>query len=317
MSQSSNPIFVGIDVAKSFFDLASSDARRVQRFAFDDQGLSRAVEHLRQVAPARVLMEATGRLERPLARHLSDAGFDVAIINPRQVRDHARARGVLAKTDAIDARMIASFAHSVQTRPWHAPSKEAEKLMAFVTRRRQLIEIRIAESNRLERLEDDEVRDLIHQVLDGVIAQIKSLEQRIAQLLKHTHSLRQRAALLQSVPGIGAVTSAVLIAELPELGSLYRQQIAKLVGVAPVNRDSGIFRGKRTIGGGRVSVRNALYMAALVAAHRNPVFKAAYQRLVALGKPKKLALVAIARKLLTTINVMIRDNQPWNPRTTP
>jgi len=309
----SNPIFVGIDVAKYFFDLASSDARRVHRFTFDDQGLSRAVEHLRQVAPKRVLMEATGRLERPLARHLHDAGFDVAVVNPRQIRDHARARGVLAKTDAIDARMIASFAHSVETRLWRLPSKEAEKLTALVTRRRQLIDLRIAETNRLERVEDDEVLDSIHQVLNGVIAQIKNIEKRIAHLLKSTPGIQDRAAILQSVPGIGPTTSAVLVAELPELGALNRQQIAKLVGVAPVNRDTGLFRGKRTIGGGRKHVRNALYMAALVAAHRNPVFKTLYQRLLALGKPKKAALIAVTRKLLTTINVMIRDNQPWNP----
>lgn len=258
-------------------------------------------------------MEATGRLERPLARHLHDAGFDVAVVNPRQIRDHARARGVLAKTDAIDARMIASFAHSVETRLWRLPSKEAEKLTALVTRRRQLIDLRIAETNRLERVEDDEVLDSIHQVLNGVIAQIKNIEKRIAHLLKSTPGIQDRAAILQSVPGIGPTTSAVLVAELPELGALNRQQIAKLVGVAPVNRDTGLFRGKRTIGGGRKHVRNALYMAALVAAHRNPVFKTLYQRLLALGKPKKAALIAVTRKLLTTINVMIRDNQPWNP----
>lgn len=303
--------FVGIDVSKQFFDLAATHHADVRRFAYDAQGLADLVEHLRRLRPPLIVMEASGGLERPLLHHLIMHGFAVAIVNPRQIRDFARAFNQLAKTDAIDARIIARFAQTVHPRACEMPGEHEQKLQALVTRRRQAVESRAREINRLDRTHDAAVAAMIQQVIDLYTHQIVMLDTQIAQLIDQIPALRQRAVILRSAPGVGPATTGTLIAELPELGRLNRQQIAKLVGVAPINRDSGQMRGKRTTIAGRASVRKALYMATLVATRHNPTVRAFYQRLLANGKSKMVALVAAMRKFLTILNLMLRQQTPW------
>jgi transposase len=303
---------VGIDVAKHSLEVASNGSRRVRRFGYDELGVRALVTHIATLSPQLVVMEATGGLERGLAHRLLRARFNVAVVNPRQVRDYARAFNQLAKTDAIDARMIASFAEAVRPRSIDLPAAYEEKLQSLVTRRRQVISSRVRESNRLDRTHDREMRRTIQQAISLYTRQLERIDRQMATLIAQTPQLQHRATILRSAPGVGPATTATLIAELPELGRLNRQQIAKLVGVAPINRDSGTMRGKRTTCGGRTSVRNALYMAALVATKHNPIIAAFYQRLIAAGKSKMTALVAAMRKLITILNVMVRDNQPWN-----
>jgi transposase len=303
--------FVGIDVAKQSFDVASNRTRDVRQFIYDQHGLEQLVEHLRTLSPRLIVMEATGGLERRLLHQLIIAGFSVSIVNPRQIRDFAKAFNQLAKTDAIDARIIASFAEVVQPRRCELPQEYEQKLQALVTRRRQVIEARVRKVNRLDRTHDDQMISMIQQAIDLYSRQLKQLNEQIEQLIDQTPALQQRAAILRSAPGIGPATTGSLIAELPELGRLNRQQIAKLVGVAPINRDSGQMRGRRTTTAGRTSVRNALYMATLVATRRNPQIAAFYQRLLSNGKSKMVALVASMRKFLTILNLMIARQTPW------
>jgi len=303
--------FVGIDVAKLSFDVASNRTRDVRQFIYDQHGLEQLVEHLRTLSPHLIVMEATGGLERRLLHQLIIAGFSVSIVNPRQIRDFAKAFNQLAKTDAIDARIIASFAEVVQPRRCELPEEYEHTLQAMVTRRRQVIQARVREVNRLDRTHDDQMIMMIQQAIDLYTRQLKQLNEQIEQLIDQTPALQQRAAILRSAPGIGPATTGSLIAELPELGRLNRQQIAKLVGVAPINRDSGQMRGRRTTIAGRTSVRNALYMATLVATRRNPQIAAFYQRLLSNGKSKMVALVASMRKFLTILNLMIARQTPW------
>jgi transposase len=302
---------VGIDVALHTLEVADTSSSRVRSYAYDDPGLRRLASDLHDLAPDQVVMEATGGLERRLAHALHHAGFNVAIVNPRQIRDFARAFNQLAKTDAIDARVIARFGQVVQPRPMEAPNASALQLQVLVARRRQIIHGRVAEANRLARMDDPIVRGMIQAVLDLYDDQRAQVETHIAEIMRHDEAMKQRQDLLRSTPGVGPATAGVLIAELPELGRLNRQQIAKLVGLAPINRDSGLMRGKRTTGGGRVAVRNALYMATLVATKHNPAIRTFYQRLVANGRPKMVALVASMRKLLVILNIMIRQKSPW------
>ena len=302
---------VGIDVAKHSFDLATSRSKQVRHFTYDDHGLGELVKHLRTVKPRLVVLEATGGLERRLHRSLTPVGFNVAIVNPRQIRNYARAFNQLAKTDQIDARIIASFAQTVQPRPSELPAKHQDTLRSLVTRRRQVISNRVRETNRLDRTHDGDVRRMIKQAIALYSRQLEQIDRKIAKIIDENRDLQERASILQSAPGVGPATTAALIAELPELGRLNRQEIAKLVGVAPINRDSGMMRGTRTTVAGRTNARNALYMAALVATRHNPTIRAFYQRLLANGKPKMVALVASMRKLLTILNIMIRDNKSW------
>lgn len=317
-SQDHHIIFAGIDVAKHSFDTATSQSSEVLHSTYDERGLRELVKHLHKAKPELIVMEATGGLERGLHHHLTHAGFNVAIVNPRQVRDFARAFNQLAKTDQIDARIIALFAQMIQPRTTAVPAKHEEKLQSLVTRRRQVVKNRVQESNRLDRTHDRDVRRMIEQLIAFLTRQLEKIEQQVAKIIEENHDLQQRAEILRSMPGIGPATSAALVAELPELGRLNRQEIAKLVGVAPpgaINRDSGMMRGKRTTGGGRSSVRNALYMATLVATRHNPAIRTFYQRFLAKGKSKMVALIASMRKLLTILNVMIKENQPWKLNT--
>lgn len=311
MNSHQHHTFVGIDVAKHAFDVASNRTKDVRHFIYDQHGLEQFIKHLRTLSPRLVVMEATGGLERRLLHQLIIAGFSVSIVNPRQIRDFAKAFNQLAKTDAIDARIIASFAELVQPRKCELPEQHEQKLQALVTRRRQAIDARVREVNRLDRTHDDQMIAMIQQAIDLYSVQVKQLNEQIEQLIDQTPLLQRRAAILRSAPGIGPATTGALIAELPELGRLNRQQIAKLVGVAPINRDSGQMRGRRTTVAGRTSVRNALYMATLVATRRNPQIAAFYQRLLGNGKSKMVALVASMRKFLTILNLMIARQTPW------
>jgi len=307
-------IFVGLDVSKSRLDLAVAEQNAGAAFANDEAGIAALVKHLHDLAPRLIVLEATGGHETPVASALGMASLPVAIVNPRQVRDFARALGRLAKTDTIDAAVLALFAARVRPEPRPLADPAQRALGALVTRRRQLVEMLTAERNRLA-LADGAVRA-------DIAAHIRWLEQRVKDVnadlhrhLKASPLWRAQEQLLRSVPGIGPTTAAVLIAELPELGRLSRRQVAALVGVAPFNHDSGTHRGVRVTWGGRATVRGALYMATLVAVRRNDVLRTFYHRLRAAGKAPKLALVASMRKLLTIVNAMVKAKQPWCPRT--
>ena len=309
-------VCVGVDVAKSAMDVAVTDSEKVRQFANDDVGIGEAVGYIAALEPAAIILEATGSLEMPLAAALQASGLPVVIINPRQVRDFARATGTLAKTDSIDARILALFGARVKPEIRPLPDAKAREMRRLLTRRRQLVEMLTAEHNRLGRAGED--------VRMGIEGHIRWLEEALSEInddlddrIRHSPSWLEKSKLLKSVPGVGRVVSSTLLIELPELGSLNRRKIAALVGVAPLNRDSGTIRGRRTVWGGRAKLRASLYMAALVASRCNPVIAAFYQRLVDAGKPKKVALTACMRKLLTILNSMIRTRSVWQPHTLP
>lgn len=305
--------FVGLDVAKATIDVAVVPHEDQWHVDHTEAGLSGLVVRVQALAPTLVVLEATGGYETTLAGLLVDAGVPVAVVNPRQVRDFARAMGQLAKTDAIDARILAMFASKIQPAPRPLPDAATQDLTALVTRRRQIVEMLGAERNRLL-LARTPLRRGVRDHIRWLERQLAALDADIAALIRQSPVWRERDDLLRSVPGIGPQTASLLITHLPELGRLTRQQIAALVGVAPLNRDSGRHRGRRTTWGGRATVRAGLYMATLVATRYNVVIRNFYQRLVAIGKPKKLALVASMRKLLTILNAMMQHQQPWTPR---
>ncbi|MDG4694988.1 IS110 family transposase [Providencia sp. CRE-3FA-0001] len=310
-----SPLCVGIDVSKATLDIAASSTIEQFSVANDTDGFDFIIAELRQYDVALVLMEATGGLEAAVACALQAEGFEIAVVNPRQARDFARAMGYLAKTDRIDARVLTQMAEVINRHPERErfiralPDVERQVLSAMVVRRRQLISMLVAERNRLYPAHPQSRKsiNIIMKALEDELARID--EDMNNHIQNHFKELSER---LSRVKGVGAMTVAALLAEVPELGNLSRREISALVGVAPVNRDSGSMRGRRTIFGGRTSVRTALYMATLVATRFNPVIKAFYTRLVAAGKPKKVALVACMRKLLTILNAMLRKNEEWN-----
>lgn len=304
--------FVGIDVSKRTFDVAVHDVQEEPRSeANDEAGIARLVATLQELAPALVVVESTGRLQMPLVGALAAVGIPVAVVNPRQVRDFAKAMGHLAKTDRIDAKILARFAHAVRPEVRALPDEETRELAAMVTRRRQLIDMLTAERNRLDGT-PKAVRKGIQVHVRWLERQLKQTDKDLNGKLRNSPLWREKDKLFQSVPGVGPKTSMTLLADLPELGKLNRKQIAALVGVAPFNRDSGAFKGRRAIWGGRAPVRAVLYMAAVSASSHNPVIAAFYSRLVNAGKPKKVALTACMRKLLTILNAMARTGTPWN-----
>jgi transposase len=308
-------VFFGIDVSKDSFDVAQFPSGPAPRsFPQSDVGFADFSATLPDPKQCLITLEATGGYESDLVAALAAAGFVVAVVNPRCVRDFAKGIGVLAKTDRIDAAVIARFAHDVKPRPRAEISEKQADIDHLVARRRQLVELRTAESNRLASARTAAVRASIDKVLKTLKAEIAAVDQAIQQLVKSDDEWKGKAQVLQSVPGIGPVTATTLIAEVPELGKLNRQKIAALVGLAPYNRDSGIFRGKRSILGGRAGVRSALYMAALVAYKKNPLIKAYAQRLIDAGKPIKVVLTACMRKLLVILNTMVKNNSLWNPQ---
>lgn len=304
-------IYVGIDVAKASLDVFAGSDHGHRRFEHNPDGLARLITWLRELRPRRIVLEATGGLERTLARRLLEAELPTAVVNPRQVRDFGRALGRLAKTDKIDARLLADYARLFRPRPAEPISDQARKLRAARARRRQLMAMVVAERNRLDRCDDAEIREMIEQALRQLKEQLGQVDRRIEALVREDPELHRRARLLASVPGIGAATAATLVGELPELGRCNRQQIARLVGVAPINRDSGTLRGRRTTGGGRHHVRTALYMPTVVASRHNPVLRRFYQHLLANGKEKMVALTACMRKLLSILNRLIKEDRTW------
>lgn len=307
--------YAGIDVAKDTLDLAvgsSDNGFSIMNYAYDSEGIQAVIDRLCAEAPAMVVLEATGGYEAAIAAELSNTGLPVAVVNPRQVRQFAQATGELAKTDRIDARMLALFAERVRPEARPLSSEEEEAFAALVARRRQLVEMLTMEKNRLHRANRAVRKDLQTHIL-FLKARLKDVDRELKTTVQESSLWREKDQLLRSVPGIGATLSAVLLAELPELGSLTPKEIAALVGVAPFCRDSGTHRGRRSIWGGRRSVRSALYMGALVGIRHNHVLRGFYERLLQRGKPKKVALVAATRKLLVMLNAMIRDGAAWNP----
>lgn len=304
-------MFVGIDVSKDQLDIHILPGGESFAVARDGEGLALLCERLLQLSPGLIVLEATGGFETVVACALAAAHLPLAVVNPRQIRDFARSIGRLAKTDAIDAEVIARFAEAVRPEPRPVADEEALLLGELVARRRQLIEMMVAERNRRRRLTNHTLIKALDRHLDLLQRQLSELEGDIDDSIRGTPAWRAKEDLLTSVPGIGPKIARTLIAELPELGMLDRRKIAALAGVAPFNRDSGMFRGRRRIAGGRAPVRSALYMSVLVAIRRKLPLAETYQRLRLAGKPAKVAIVACMRKLLTILNAVLRDQTPW------
>ena len=305
------PSFVGIDVSKDRLDVYVLPSRQSFAVTRDGEGLDQLVSELRRLAPALIVLEATGGFELIVAAALAGAGLPLAVVNPRQIRAFARAIGRLAKTDALDAEVIALFAERIRPEPRPLADAASQALADLVARRRQVVEMIGMEANRRRQARSAKVRHTIEAIVRTLEAQLNKLDHDIDEMVRGSPAWRATDELLTSVPGIGDVTARTLIAELPELGRLDRRRIAALVGVAPINRDSGQMRGYRAIAGGRAAVRNTLFMATLTAIRWNPVLKAHYQALVARGRPKKVALVACMRRLLGILNAILRSDTPW------
>lgn len=306
-------VYVGIDVAQDHLDVAIRPSGEEWREEHTLDGIGRLVWKLQSHGVHLVVVESTGGLETALVGELAGAGVGVAVVNPRQVRDFARAVGRLAKTDALDAQVLAHFGEATQPEPRPLAEPDTQQLQALVARRRQIVGMLTAERNRVRRASRP-VRPGIQRHIEWLEQEREDLDQDLGGFLQESPLWRVKEQLLRSVPGVGPVLTATLLANLPELGSLDRRRIAALVGVAPFNRDSGLWRGRRSIWGGRSVVRAALYMATLVASRCNPVIQRHYQRLLEAGKTKKVALTACARKLLTILNAMVKNGEPWNPQ---
>lgn len=306
-----NKFYVGIDVSKSKWDVAVTGMKKVHTFSADAAGEEELLELLQPIEVELVCVESTGNYEHRLLSLLYEHGYQVAKVNPRLPRDFARSMNLLAKTDRIDARILVMYAERYQPRPTPKPSENTEKLNALSARRRQLLDMQTQEKNRLDTIIDPRMRESIERHLEYLGQALADITRQMNELVQQDNKLRDNSAILQTVPGIAQLTANRLSIELPELGQLNRKQIARLAGVAPINRDSGTLRGKRTTGGGRAHVRNAMYMPTIVATQRNPKIKAYYQNLLAKGKSKMTALIASMRKLLTILNVMIREQKPW------
>jgi len=305
------PSFVGIDVSKDRLDVHVRPSGQTLTAARDSTGLQQLVGSLRKLAPALIVLEATGGFEITVAAALASAGLPLAVVNPRQIRDFARATGRLAKTDALDAQVIALFAERIRPEPRPLADADSQNLAELIARRRQVVEMIGMETNRLYQVRNARVQRMLRTTVNTLTAQLAELDRDIDDTIKRSPVWRAADNLLTSVPGIGDVTAHTLIADLPELGQLDRRRLAALVGVAPINRDSGQMRGKRTIAGGRSDVRNALYMATLSAIRWNPIISQHYKSLVERGRPKKVALVACMRRLLGILNAIMRTNTPW------
>jgi transposase len=309
--------WIGIDISKDTLDVAVSPTAEQWQTNRTPAALSTLVERLRALRPERIVLEATGGYEVIVAATLAASDLSVVVVNPRQVRDFARATGQLAKTDRIDAQVLARFAEAIRPEVRPLPDATSRALSALVTRRRQLQEMLITEQNRLmaAAVQDapEALREQLGEHIEWLRRQIRDIDTDLTNQVRSSPLWREREALLRSIPGIGPVVSVTLLSQLPELGQLDRKAIAKLVGVAPLNHDSGTFHGKRKVWGGRGAVRAALYMAALVATRCNAPIRVFYQRLLAAGKPKKLALVACMHKLLLQCSAILRSNTPWSP----
>lgn len=306
-------VSVGIDVSKAKLDIAlRQDGKQGEHWvvANDSAGIAQLVARVREIAPARIVLESTGGLEVPVAAELAAAQLPVVVINPRQSRNFARSTGRLAKTDSIDAHVLAHFAEAVQPDIRSLPDEQTQALSALIARRRQVVEMMTAEKNRLGSATKT-VRPRIQTHLDWLSRELAELDHNLDEQIRQTPVWREKDQTLRSAPGVGPVLSRTLLADLPEIGQLDRRKIAALVGVAPLNADSGKMRGKRRVWGGRAHVRAVLYMATISASMHNPVIRPLYERLCKSGKAKKVALTACMRKLLTILNAMIKHNTPW------
>jgi transposase len=303
-------VFVGIDVSKAHLDVAVGKDAEVIRTGNDETGIAMIATWLQATQPTLIVVESTGGLERAVIKELYLAGLPVALVNPGRVREYAKAIGQLAKTDKIDARLLANFGEGVKPPKVILPSEQEQHLSALVTRRRQVVDMLTAEGNHLLSTPIP-LRHLVERNIDWLEQQKKEVEEQLDDFIEHDPHFRTKNDLLRSAPGVGPVLSRILISDLPELGKLGRKKIAALVGVAPLNKDSGRFRGKRRIKGGRANIRSVLYMATVSAIRWNPILRDFYQRLTSYGKEKKVAIVACMRKFLTILNAMIRDTQPF------
>jgi transposase len=308
--------FVGIDVSKDHLDIALRPASEHWTIDYTEAEVAQLVTRLKALQPALIVLEATGGLELPVAAALAAAGLPVAVVNPRQVRDFARANGRLAKTDPLDADVLAHFGQAIRPPVRPLPDTEAQELAALVTRRRQLLDMLKAERQRLAS-SLPAMRTRIQAHIDWLAQELQVVDDDLDQTVRQTSVWCEKEDLLRSAPGVGRVLAHTLLSDLPELGQLNRKAIAALVGIAPLNQDSGKRRGKRIIWGGRSAVRDVLYMATLSATRYNPVIQEFYQRLLAAGKAPKVALVACMRKFLTILNAMLAHKTPWNPEVVP
>jgi transposase len=306
-------IYVGIDVSKDRLDVHVRPTGETFTVTRDGKGLEELVERLRALAPTLIAVEATGGFETIVAAAVAGASLPLAVVNPAQVRHFARAIGKRAKTDPIDAAVIAHFAEAVKPVPRPIPDAEARLLGELVARRRQIIEMLVAERQREKRVDAVRVRKSLARHIAALEKELPVIDSDIDTMVRGSPVWREKEDLLVSFPGVGGILARTFLAEMPELGSLRRRQVASLVGVAPYTRQSGHWRGKSMIGGGRTAARTAVYLAALSAIRCNPVLKAFYQHLLAAGKPKMVALIAVARKILTILNAMLRDKKPWQP----
>ena len=312
MTTTTTQKFIGIDISKDTLDVAIWDSEVFRQFDNNARGIKKLVQRLKKCSPALIVVEASGGLEQSVVRALYEEYLPIAIVNPTRVRKFAHSTGQLAKTDKLDAKIIAQFAQAVRPKVRPLRTAQQEHLDALVTRRRQIVDTITAEKNRLSTTHPA-LRERLKKHIDWLEEELQALNDEIDKFIQQSAEWKQKAAILESVPGVGPVTVSTLLAELPELGTRNRQQIAALVGVAPVNKDSGKMRGKRRVFGGRAPVRRVLYMATLVATRVNPVIRSFYERLLAAGKEKKVALTACMRKLLVILNSMIRNNRSWNP----
>lgn len=303
-------IFVGIDVSKAWLDIAVHEQADTNRVSNDARGIAKLVTQMQEIKPDRIVVEPTGGFEMLVVAELARASLPIVVVNAKRVRDFAKATGRFAKTDKLDAKVLAHFAEAIRPPVRSLQTEEEEQLAALLTRRRQVLDMLTVEKNRLVTVRSSMHSD-IEEHIHWLSTSLKRLDQEIADFVENTPCWKEKDALLQSVPGVGPVTSATMLALLPELGKLNRQKIAALVGVAPVNKDSGKKQGKRRVYGGRADVRSVLYMAALSAKKFNPVIRVVYERLIRKGKEKKVALTACMRKLLVILNAMAHANQCW------
>ncbi|MHB0989575.1 MAG: IS110 family RNA-guided transposase [Bellilinea sp.] len=310
MNQQNQRVVVGVDVSKAQLDVAV--AGETWSVGNDFDGIEKLRMQLQARQPSLVVVESTGGLERPVLAELSSVGIPVALVNPRRVREFAKSIGAAAKTDQLDARLLVRFGEAVKPEPTRLPDADEQRLSALMTRRRQVVDMLTMEKNHLCSAHPV-AQDSISKIMVVLQQELDELNLAIDDFIYHTPDFQRKDDILRSVPGVGKVTAAILLSDLPELGHLDRKKIAALVGVAPFNNDSGRFRGQRRIKGGRPSVRTVLYMAALSATKFNPIIRSFYQHLVHQGKKKKVALVACMRKLLVFLNAMIRDSRSWNP----
>jgi len=306
--------FIGIDVAKKHLDVHLAPAGVHVQIANDSPGWAELIDSIDAATLELIVIESTGGYEAGIVAELHAADLPVAVVNPRQVRDYARATGRLAKTDRIDAAVLAGFARNVGPRRTPVPDAITRQIKALVTRRRQLRQLHQAEANHREHVVDKTIARSIARTITMLARELARIDDDLQRLIQASPIWQAKLDLLVSVPGIAQVTAAAVLAGLPELGTLNRREVASLVGVAPINRDSGMLRGRRTISGGRTEVRTALYMPTLVAIRHNPIIKAFYERLLANGKAKMTAVVACMRKLVTLLNAILKSNHPWNPK---